>query len=360
MGKVDNIKTSLVSGKLLIFGGAGSLGHALVEYFRNHAEEIIVVSRDEAKHWDLKNKFGVKHIVQYKSPGSSYVKTHVSTLRTIVGDVRDAKRMSQIIRDENPRHIIIAQAMKQVDTCEEQPAEAVETNVLGVRNVLDAVKENEVRPDNEITDVCFVSTDKAASPINVYGMCKSISEKMVVAMSKRSNVNFVVTRYGNVVSSKGSIVPLFQQQAKSKPCFTVTVPEMTRFMMLLEESVMLIDAAMNSGSSGTIWIPKLDSFRVGDMARYFSERYAKPVDIIGIRPGEKIHEILYSETEDLNTKPTYNGYTLIDANHVPKNVSQKDYSSKDYVISYEELSSRLDQFLEKGHYVKNFRPNQSK
>jgi UDP-N-acetylglucosamine 4,6-dehydratase/5-epimerase len=354
-----DIKTSLVSGKLLIFGGAGSLGHALVEYYRNHTEEIVVVSRDEAKHWDLKNKFGTKYSVQYRSQEHPYTKTHVSTLRTVVGDVRDARRMSQIIRDENPSHIIIAQAMKQVDTCEEQPSEAIETNVIGVRNILDAVKENEIRPDNEISDVCFVSTDKAASPINIYGMCKSISEKMVVAMSKRSNINFVVTRYGNVVSSKGSIIPLFQQQAKDKLCFTVTVPEMTRFMMLLEESVLLIDAAMNSGASGTIWIPKLDSFRVGDMARYFSEKYSKPIDIVGIRPGEKIHEILFSETEDLNTKPTYNGYILIDTNHMPKNPSPKDYSSRDYAISYEELSSRLDQFLAKGRYVKNFRANPS-
>lgn len=335
------VSTTPVEGKLLIFGGAGSLGHSLVDYYKHRVKEIVVVSRDEAKHWDLKNKFGTK----FES----------CTIKTIICDVRDPRRVGQVIRSENPRNVIIAQALKQVDTCENQPSESIDTNILGVRNVIDAIEENAIRTDNKIKIVCFVSTDKACNPVNVYGMCKSISEKMILAQAKSSTVKYVVTRYGNVVSSKGSIVPLFLKQAESSahPTFTVTDPHMTRFMMLLEESVLLIERAMTHGDSGSLWIPKLDSFNVMDLAQYFSKRYGKSISITGVRPGEKIHEIMINESEDMCKEEFNSDYSIIRPYAVYTPTMIQEFSSKDHVISYEELESRMNQFLEKGTYDKN-------
>jgi UDP-glucose 4-epimerase len=187
-------------------------------------------------------------------------------------------------------------------------------------------------------------------------MCKSISEKLVMATADRSKIGYVVTRYGNVLSSKGSIVPLFLKQAKESEAFTVTDPNMTRFMMLLEDSVMLIDMALGFGSSGSLWIPKLDSFRVEDLANFFSKKFNKPIKIIGIRPGEKIHEVMMNETEDLKKQDFTHAYCVKDTPFSNSATpSFKEYSSKDVVVSYEELESRLNQFLEKETYVKTVR-----
>lgn len=327
--------------KLMIFGGAGSLGHALLDYYKDQdLMEIVVVSRDEAKHWEVKNKY----------------RNSNAKIRTVICDVRDDRRVRQVIQQENPEGIIIAQALKQVDTCEEQPSESIDTNILGVRNILDQIRENSISRHNKISTVCFVSTDKACNPINVYGMCKSISERMVFAAAKENTkVRYVVTRYGNVISSKGSIVPLFLKQAKEAEAFTVTDGSMTRFMMLLSESVELIDKAMDHGKSGSLWIPKLDSFRVEDLALYFSQKYNKPVKTIGVRPGEKFHEVLMNEVEDAKKQSGYGCFVIEqDAPFTPGHVPE-EFSSKDHVVSYEELKSRLDQFLEKDHYVKNLR-----
>jgi len=321
--------------KLLIFGGAGSLGHELVSFYKELSGEIVVVSRDEAKHWELRNKF------------------HDSPIKTIICDVRDSRRVSQVIRDENPDYIIIAQALKQVDTCENQPSEAIDTNIIGVRNILDAIEENLYKTNNLISKVCFVSTDKACNPINVYGMCKSISEKMVLAVGKKHNkCMFVVTRYGNVLSSKGSIIPLFLKQAQESSSFTVTDHRMTRFIMLLEESVALIHQALLFGKSGDIWIPTLDSFSILDLANYFSSKFNKPVTITGIRPGEKIHEVLMSEEERMQSKIIGESIVINSSNSID-NTFVIDYSSKDHLVSYEELTRRLDQFLKTQTYERN-------
>lgn len=348
-----------VHGKLLIFGGAGSLGTELVRFYRKLVDEIVVVSRDEAKHWELKNLFGTRYKRgEYYRTGFSYVPVDElveewSTLRTLICDVRDSRRVHQVIRDESPDYIIIAQALKQVDTCEAQPSESIDTNILGVRNILDAIEENNSRSTTKCPTVCFVSTDKACNPVNVYGMCKSISERMVATLSKTSKSRYVTTRYGNVISSKGSLIPLFLKQAQSPDfkAFTVTDSRMTRFMMLLGESVQLIDDALTYGSKGDLWIPNLDSFNVMDLAEYFSQKYGKPIKLIGARPGEKIHELLMSEEEMLRAVPFFGRYVVNDSQELRKEEA-KEYSSKDCVVSRQELSKRLDEFLEKGEYVK--------
>lgn len=333
------------------------MGKELVRFYRTIAREIIVVSRDEAKHWELKNHFGTEHVYEkeVRDYGGSWMMKHKSTLKTLICDVRDSRRVHQILRDENPNVIIIAQALKQVDTCENQPSESIDTNILGVRNILDAIEENASRDKNQIKKVCFVSTDKACNPVNVYGMCKSISERMIAAAAKNAKLDltYVTTRYGNVLSTTGSIVPLFLKQAHQPEvtAFSVTDPRMTRFMMLLPESVQLIDDALSYGDNGTLWIPKLDSFNVLDLADYFSLKFNKPINIIGIRPGEKIHEVLMSEEEDMRWSEIYGNFVICDSNRLRK-VEPKEYSSRDHVVSREELTSRLDQFLEKGEYVK--------
>lgn len=346
----------LTDKKLLIFGGAGSLGQALVRAYREICSDIVVASRDEAKHWDLRNAFGVQHTFQRPLWGTEdLMKETSSQLKTVICDVRDARRVHQVIRDERPDYIIIAQALKQVDTCENQPSESIDTNILGVRNIIDAIEENNCHQSNP-PSVCFVSTDKACNPINVYGMCKSISERMVAAVAKTSKSRYVITRYGNVMSTTGSIVPLFLKQAKSPDykSFTVTDPRMTRFMMLLDESVSLIDVALNDGAEGDIWIPRLDAYNVLDLADYFSLKFGKSIKIVGMRPGEKIHEVLLSKEEDMRWRERGQRLVISDANPLRKE-EPKEYSSSDHVISREELSQRLDTFLENGTYVKNVR-----
>lgn len=361
------IESSLQHKQLLIFGGAGSLGNALVEYYRGICD-IAVASRDEAKHWELKNKFGTSHkfktTVQSKTYSGTYEGTVRTQLATHVCDVRDLARVKQVIRTTNPDYIIIAQALKQIDTCENNPGESIDTNITGIRNILEAIEEHSMFPNSKIHCVCFVSTDKACNPVNVYGMCKSISERLVDSVRRTSKVKYVTTRYGNVLSTTGSIIPLFLKQAMSPEVlhFTVTDPNMTRFMMQLPESVELIDDAMHDTSPG-IYIPRLDAFRVKDLVVYFSKKYNKPFKIIGARPGEKIHELLFSEEESARLSNVIQARKLVivrptDFDFNSKGIDKEDvkeYSSGDHVISEEELKLRLDSFLEKGYYVKSVR-----
>lgn len=315
--------------RILILGGAGSLGTELVKRFVD-LNELFVFSRDEAKHWELKNRFAGR-----------------DTLRTIVGDIRDAARVRDVVRKTEPSIVIHAAALKQVDTCELFPGESVDTNVAGTRHLLAALEEagGSRRPKT----VCFVSTDKACNPINVYGMCKSISEKLVLrAADENRGVKFVVTRYGNVLSSKGSVIPLFEAQARdpNQPFLTVTLEEMTRFMMTLEESVTLINSAILSGRSGDLWVPRLDSMRIGDLAAYFSRRCGKGVRRIGVRPGEKIHEVLLSQEEASIAKTVGDSFVVSRGSPVTRVV--EEYSSKDHVVPPDLLAQRLDAFLGAG------------
>ena len=312
--------------RVLIIGGAGSLGTELVKQLVER-NEIMIFSRDEAKHWDLKNKF----------PGRR-------NLVTFIGDVRDACRVRTIVRRTEPSIIIAASALKQVDTCEYFPGESVDTNVMGTRNLIAALEDFD--GDHPPGALCFISTDKACNPINVYGMCKSISEKLVLrAAEDIPKVRFVVTRYGNVMSSKGSVIPLFEHQGRDpkQEFLTVTDEQMTRFMMTLEESVTLINTAVLSGLSGELWVPALDSMRIGDLARYFSRRYGKPIRSIGIRPGEKIHEVLLNEEEAAFARRD-GSYFITNYANRQRGVG-KEFSSLDRVVTPDVLEQRLDAFL---------------
>lgn len=317
--------------RYMIFGGTGSLGKRLIDRFLSEPkrlgspESVAVVSRDEAKHWSIRNEL-------HDHP-------RIGDLKFYVGDVRDRQRVENVIRQEQPTHIIIAAALKQVDTCELSPDESIATNVVGTQNIVDAVNKT---PSNSLMTVVFVSTDKACAPVNVYGMCKSLSERIVTsqAMSGRKNAKFVAVRYGNVLESRGSIIPLFKYQAEHNEALTVTDPNMTRYVMTLDESVNLIRDAIDVGKSGETWIPRLPSMRVGDLALIFSERYNKPIKIIGLRPGEKTHEDLINSSESVRTYGHANRF-VIEAAFKAGTREAFTYTSGDEVMTKDELRSHL-------------------
>lgn len=312
--------------RYLIFGGTGSLGKKLIERLLPH-HQVAVYSRDEAKHWTIKND-----LADHK---------HVKNLEFFVGDIRDLNRVKDAIRQYGPGFIIIAAALKQVDTCELSPNESVTTNLVGTQNVIHAV--NELEP-SQLSAVLFVSTDKACSPVNVYGMCKAVSERIVTSQVRTGikNVRYLAVRYGNVLESRGSIIPLFKHQAANSDFLTVTDPNMTRFMMTLDDSVDLINDALEHGASGTTLIPKLPAMRIGDLAQIFSERTRKPIKIIGLRPGEKAHEDLINESESVRTTKFEKHFVIAPA-YIAGSGNRFTYSSADDVMSKEQLLRRLSE-----------------
>ncbi len=311
--------------KIVIIGGTGSLGRALIRRLSKD-NQLIVYSRDEAKHWTIRNQLDKNQRVDFE-----------------VGDIRDKDRLESVILKWRPTIIIIAAALKQVDTCERAPYESVQTNTLGIKSVIDAVMRN-LSGLPELETVLMVSTDKACAPTNVYGMCKAISERLVTSQSLYTQrPKFVAVRYGNVLESRGSIIPLFRWQAENLPHFTVTHPEMTRFIMTLDESIDLIVSTAKGAASGEVWLPRLRSMRIWDLAQIFSDRYKKPISIVGMRPGEKLHEQLISAPESVRVHSDAEHYKMA-ASHILPDIDAQifDYSSNDDVLNRDELEGYLN------------------
>jgi UDP-glucose 4-epimerase len=262
---------------LLITGGTGSFGNAVLRRFLNtEIREIRIFSRDEKKQDDMRQF--------YQNPKIKY---HI-------GDVRDRQSVDNAMSGVD--YVFHAAALKQVPSCEFFPTEAVRTNVLGCENVLDAAIRNEVKK------VIVLSTDKAVYPINAMGMSKALSEKVMVAKSRQlkgSNVVFCGTRYGNVMASRGSVIPLFIQQIKNNQPITITDPEMTRFMMTLDDAVELVLFAFKNGKNGDIFVQKSPASTIIDLAQALKELYKAdvPVKVIGTRHGEKVYETLVNREE---------------------------------------------------------------
>ena len=238
--------------------------------------------------------------------------------------------------------------MKHIDQCEYNTDQSLNTNLLGVKNVLDLVEKHQILLDGTLQSVLFVSSDKACSPINVYGMCKALSETLVIEKSYYvKRFKFVNIRYGNVLNSRGSIIPLLHTIGSddSKKMFTLTNDKMTRFVMTLEHSVDLIEHTLNNGESGDTVIPKLISMNVKDLVELFSEKYNKPIKITGLKPGEKLLESLINKTQSGRIK--INGeYTHIksiyDFNESIDETSLNDYNSKINPLNKEELKEYLN------------------
>lgn len=315
---------SFLNKKIMIIGGTGSLGRALIRRLSDQ-NQLIVYSRDEAKHWTIRNQLTPQQNVVFE-----------------VGDIRDGNRVEEIVLKWKPHIILIAAALKQVDTCERSPFESIQTNTLGIQNVVNAVVRQEDRLPN-LETVLMVSTDKACAPTNVYGMCKAISERVVTSQSiSGSKIKFVGVRYGNVLESRGSIIPLFRWQGENESRFTVTHPDMTRFIMTLDESIDLIIATANGAKSGEIWLPKLRAMRIVDLAQIFSARYGKPVEIVGMRPGEKLFEELISSPESVRVQDDGVHYRMAPS-HVMPAIDAKvfSYGSNDDVLQKDALEAYL-------------------
>lgn len=315
----------IVGKKILIFGGSGSLGNKLIDrYLKDNY--ITNYSRDECKHW----KMGLK----YKSDRLSF----------IIGDIRDYNRVENSIVRVKPDIIIIAAALKHIDRCEFAVEECSLTNFVGPTNVLNTIEKNTAVLSN-LECVVFVSTDKACEPTNVYGMTKAMSESIMVEKSMYiKDVKFVNVRYGNVLNSRGSIIPILHEKGGDPLVkeFTLTDQEMSRFVMTLEDSVDLIEHAILVAESGDTVIPTLISMKVKDMLELFSEKYSKPIKITGIRPGEKMLESLVSDTQSMRLVKA-NKYMYIKPSYLNKvfNTDLMNYNSSLNPLSKQDLENYL-------------------
>jgi len=296
---------SLDGQRVLVTGGTGSLGKALVRRLlkgeMGTPERVTVFSRDEAKQHEMRlawrNLSAATDEIIYQ--------TAQERLHFTIGDVRDYSSVAAAVRQADV--IFHAAALKQVPTCEYFPYEAVLTNVAGAQNVVRAVREGAGSPRL----VLGVSTDKACKPINVMGMTKAIQERVLIKGNLDAPLTkFLCVRYGNVIASRGSVIPLFQDQIRRGGPITITLPEMTRFLLNLDQAVDTIFAAVRSGLPGETYVPKVASARVVDIAKVLINGRDIPIVTTGIRPGEKIHEILVSE-EECHRTTERDGYYVI-------------------------------------------------
>ena len=335
--------------KLLITGGTGSFGTAALDRFLDSdLSEIRIFSRDEKKQDDIRK--------MYDHP----------KLKFYLGDVRDYPSILNASRGVD--FIFHAAAFKQVPSCEFHPMEAVKTNILGTENVLEAAIQNEVER------VVCLSTDKAVYPINAMGISKAMMEKVIVAKSRNVDPNKTVicgTRYGNVMASRGSVIPLFVNQIRANEALTITDPKMTRFMMTLADAVELVRYAFENGSNGDMFVQKAPAATVGTLAKALIRLMGKPdhpIKVIGTRHGEKLYEALLSR-EEMACSEDMGGYYRIppdlrDLNY-GKFVEQgetkiseaEDYNSHNTrrldVTGMQELLRKLDfiRALERGEYI---------
>jgi UDP-N-acetylglucosamine 4,6-dehydratase len=262
--------------KLLITGGTGSFGNAVLQRFINtdYFNEIRIFSRDEKKQDDMRNQLKNNKIKFY------------------IGDVRDYESVERAMRGVD--YVFHAAALKQVPSCEFFPLEATKTNVFGTQNVIDAAGVNKVKK------VICLSTDKAAYPINAMGISKALMEKVAIAASRNlTNTTVCLTRYGNVMASRGSVIPLFLRQIKEGNSITITDPKMTRFLMSLDEAVELVLFAFEHGNPGDLFVNKAPAGTIGDLAQALKElcQSNAEIKIIGTRHGEKLYETLCTREE---------------------------------------------------------------
>lgn len=266
---------------LLITGGTGSFGKAFVKTVLNRysdLQRLVIYSRDELKQFEMEQEF----------PRSKY-----PCMRYFIGDIRDADRLRRAL--EGIDTVIHAAALKQVPAAEYNPFECIKTNVIGAQNLIEACL------DSGVSNVVALSTDKAAAPINLYGATKLCSDKLFTAANNiRGNraLRFSVVRYGNVMGSRGSVIPFFMERRKTG-VLPITDPAMTRFNISLEDGVEMVMWALENARGGEIFVPKIPSYRITDVATAIGPSCEHPV--VGVRPGEKIHEEMITESDSLNT-----------------------------------------------------------
>jgi len=328
--------------RVLVTGGTGSLGQSLIRRIlsgeKGKPARVTVFSRDEAKQHYMRLEF----MRQKAATDEIIYENSQDLLNFRIGDVRDYAALLAAMRDADV--VFHAAALKQVPSCEYFPFEAVQTNVYGAQNVVRAIRENRL----PIETVVGISTDKACKPINVMGMTKALQERIIIeANLDCADTNFVCVRYGNVIASRGSIVPLFVEQVRNRQPLTITLKEMTRFLLSLDKAVDTVFAAIENGMRGETFIPKVASARMTDVARVLMGREDLPLVFTGIRPGEKVHEIMVSEEECFRTIERGEYYAIMPT--LPELRRLQDftpaldgeYSSKDGNVSLQALAALL-------------------
>lgn len=330
--------------RILVTGGTGSLGQTLVRRLlrgeMGKPARITVFSRDEAKQHYMR----LDYLHRKTATDDVIYENSQDVLNFRIGDVRDYSALLSAMRECDT--VFHAAALKQVPSCEYFPFEAVLTNIVGAQNVARAIRENRL----DIEKVVGISTDKACKPINVMGMTKALQERVLIEANRDCpETSFMCVRYGNVIASRGSIVPLFVEQVRKNQTLTVTLEEMTRFLLSLDKAVDTVFAALNEGMRGETYVPKVASAKMVDVAKALMGEKLLPIIFTGIRPGEKVHEIMVSEEECFRTIERGEYYVILPV--LPelrdeKNFAQAfdgEYSSKDKNISIDELKMLLGQ-----------------
>lgn len=328
--------------RILVTGGTGSLGKTLVRRLlkgeMGKPAKITVFSRDEAKQHFMR----LEYMHRETATDDVIYQNSQDLLNFRIGDVRDYSALLAAMREADV--VFHAAALKQVPSCEYFPFEAVLTNIYGAENVVRAVRENNL----PVEKVVGISTDKACKPINVMGMTKALQERILIEANRDCpNTVFTCVRYGNVIASRGSIIPLFVEQIRKNLPVTVTLPEMTRFLLSLERAVDTVLAAIGMGFRGETFVPKVLAAKITDVAKALMGEKDLPIIYTGIRPGEKIHEIMVSEEECFRTVERDGYYVILPVLpelREPTDVAQvleSEYSSKDNNISVLELKELL-------------------
>jgi UDP-glucose 4-epimerase len=328
--------------RILVTGGTGSLGQTLVRRLLTgelgRPAKIIVYSRDEAKQHYMRLEY-----MHRKAATDDVIYQNSQDLLTFrIGDVRDYPALTAAVRDADI--VFHAAALKQVPSCEYFPFEAVQTNIGGAANLVRAIRENGLK----VEKVIGISTDKACKPINVMGMTKALQERVLIEANRDSDgTSFVCVRYGNVIASRGSIVPLFVEQVQKGQSMTITLPEMTRFLLSLDRAVDTVFEAVTKGKPGQTFIPKVPAANIVDLAKAIMGDKELPITYTGIRPGEKVHEIMVSEEECYRTIDQGDYYVILPV--LPElrdgadfvQALDNEYSSRDNNISRDELRELL-------------------
>lgn len=328
---------------ILITGGTGSLGQTLLWRLLNLGDKaprkIIIFSRDEAKQHEVR----LRYLNRVAATDEVIYSNFKERVEFIIGDVRSYADVCSVLKGVDI--VINAAALKQVPVCEYFPVQALRTNCLGAHNIVRAISENRL----PVSVVVGVSTDKAVKPINAMGMTKALQERIFISANiLNPETRYICVRYGNVLASRGSVIPLFHYQIRNGGPVTITHPSMTRFLLSLDKAVDTIFAAIENARAGEIYVPDVPSVRIENVAKALIGERGIEIQYIGIRPGEKMHEILISE-EEIHHTIKRGGYYVIrpmlpelrDEDEPFEGVLDKEFSSGDNPLDYEETERIL-------------------
>ena len=327
---------------VLITGGTGSLGKILTRRILTNEigkpKKVIIFSRDEAKQNDMRLSYKNKRVATDEVIYNNFKEL----VEFRIGDVRDFHSVASALISVDI--VFNAAALKQVPSCEYFPYEAVLTNITGPENIVRAIRENKL----DVETVVGISTDKACKPVNVMGMTKALQERVFITANLTCpNARFICVRYGNVLASRGSVIPLFLSQIKAGGPVTLTTPEMTRFLSSLDDAVDVVFAVVRGANRGETYIPRVPSALMRDLASVMIGDLKLPVKITGIRPGEKVHEILISDEESQRTVERGKYFAIkpmlpeIVVNPKEKPVLKAEFSSADNLMNPDELKALL-------------------